>query len=197
MQQLSLRIAVPAPAPAIIVECIRVGQAVRVRLVSAPVDPRWHERWHEAAPQFVRFPRRLRKVGARYACGGLALVEGVPSDDPEEPGRRPYYVARAPFELLPPPAAGHRWEREEGRWCKWSDGRRRRLFACALCRAQKAQGTDDVLYRRVGLAIDEFQEPPCATGAGKARDAELLAPGEAPKGADVAGELARLVETTR
>ena len=132
--QLSLRIAdPPAPAPvalpddrgplgAPVVECVRVGDVVRVRLV----EP--------AAPDaFVRFPRELRRPGARYACAAVRLVRrnAMHSLDGKEPPR-PYYIARGPYRLLPPPA------------------------------------------------------PTEERGAGKARDAELLAPGEAPEGADVA-----------
>jgi hypothetical protein len=86
-------------------------------------------------PQYVRFPQRLRTAGARYACAAVRVVAAVLEGEGD--ALLPYYVARGPYRLLPPPA------------------------------------------------------PTEERAAGKARDAELLAPGEAAP-ADVAGELARL-----
>ncbi|MFC4531154.1 WGR domain-containing protein [Sphaerisporangium dianthi] len=56
----------------IVVECVREGERLRVRVVSPGYDPRWN----------VQFPQTVREAGARY------LVEGVRSS-----GRGGFYRA--------------------------------------------------------------------------------------------------------
>ncbi|WP_328316902.1 WGR domain-containing protein [Streptomyces sp. NBC_00388] len=58
--------ALPAPGAGIVVECVQLGNRLRVQVVSEGYQPGWH----------VQFPRGIRQAGARYVVDALHSSPG-------------------------------------------------------------------------------------------------------------------------